>query len=100
MKKKFIQCSWYNFAEGNEHIIFVNFEKALVKMIKTIKNKPIHSPSRHLIPHSDMLSWIRQIRTELQEPCVTHILQGFRGIHAAATWTQAVAGRGWRTTTL
>ena len=77
-KKKFIKCSWYNFAEGNEHIIFVNFEKALVKIIiiKTIFKKPTHRLSYHLILHSDMLSWIWQIRTELQELCVTHILQG------------------------
>lgn len=32
-EEKFITFSWYNFAEGNEHIIFVSFEKAFVKIV-------------------------------------------------------------------
>lgn len=77
-RKSLLNVLGINFAEGNEHIIFVNCEKALVKIIiiKTIFKKPSHRLSYHLILHSDMLSWIWQIRTELQELCVTHILQG------------------------
>ena len=58
-RKSLLNVLGINFAEGNEHIIFVNCEKALVKIIiKTIFKKPSHRLSYHLILHSDMLSWI------------------------------------------